>query len=258
MCATPTNTLTLGTNRALYQGELPATGWHRHASPVLLMGLSGRFALHLPSNGVSFGGAMGSVQTCHSALVDTGVEHVFDPCGEKVATMYLEPDSPEARSLRPHFAALGGVIFDPAVAVQARSSMDAYLRSFDLSSLLQLECPAFAPLDSRVAQSLVALRQPGDPDGLAVGRDAAAAAAHLSASRFNHLFRAEMGVSFRSYRVWSQVRAAMVALGTNPTLTRAALEAGFVDSSHFSRMFRQTFGMTPSSVLKPLKEIARI
>ncbi len=250
MCATPTNTLTLGTNRALYQGELPATGWHRHASPVLLMGLSGRFGLHLPHNT-----AGGGVQTCHSALVDTGVEHVFDPCGEQVALVYLEPDSAEARSLRPHFAAQGGVIFDPAVTVQARSSMDAYLRSFDLQSLLQLDCPSVAPLDSRVARSLLALRQMGEPTW---GRDAAAATAHLSASRFNHLFRAEMGVSFRSYRVWSQVRAAMVALGANPTLTRAALDAGFVDSSHFSRMFRQTFGMTPSSVLKPLKEIARV
>jgi AraC-like DNA-binding protein len=183
------------------------------------------------------------------------VEHVFDPCGEQVALVYLEPDSPEARSLRPHFAAQGGVIFDPAVTVQARSCMDAYLRSFDLPSLLQLDCPSVAPLDSRVARSLLALRQMGEP---AWARDAAAATAHLSASRFNHLFRAEMGVSFRSYRVWSQVRAAMVALGSNPTLTRAALDAGFVDSSHFSRMFRQTFGMTPSSVLKPLKEILRV
>ncbi|MES2582882.1 MAG: helix-turn-helix domain-containing protein [Pseudomonadota bacterium] len=252
MCATPTNTLTLGANRALYQGELPATGWHCHASPVLLMGLSGRFALHLPANGERIASG---VQTCHSALVDTGVEHVFDPCGEQVAMVYLEPDSAEARSLRPHFAAQGGVIFDPAVAVQSRSSMDAYLRSFDLASLLHLDSPAIAPVDARVSRSLLALRQPGDPTW---GRDAAAATAHLSASRFNHLFRAEMGVSFRSYRVWSQVRAAMVALGANPTLTRAALDAGFVDSSHFSRMFRQTFGMTPSSVLKPLKEIVRV
>ena len=255
MCATPTNTLTLGANRALYQGELPATGWHRHASPVLLMGLSGRFALHLPPNG---GGVASGMQTCHSALVDTGVEHVFDPCGEQVAMVYLEPDSAEARSLRPHFAAQGGVIFDPAVPVQARSSMDAYLRSFDLSSLLLLGCQPVAPLDSRVVRSLLALRQASEPSGSAVGRDAAAAIARLSASRFNHLFRAEMGVSFRSYRVWSQVRAAMLALGVNPTLTRAALDAGFVDASHFSRMFRQTFGMTPSSVLKPLKEIVLV
>ena len=86
-----TNTLTLGTDRALYVGELPATGWHRHAAPVLLLGLSGRFAVHL---------APGRVETCHSALIDMGVWHLFDPCGERVALVYLEPDSAEARSLR--------------------------------------------------------------------------------------------------------------------------------------------------------------
>ena len=62
-------------------------------------------------------------------------------------------------------------------------------------------------------------------------------------------------MSFRSYRVWSLVRAALGAVGSNPTLTQAALEGGFVDSSHFSHMFRNTFGMTPSSVLKPLKSV---
>ena len=240
------NTLTLGSNRALYQGDMPATGWHCHAAPVLLLGLSGRFALHL---------AQGGVQTCHSALVDTGVEHLFDPCGEQVALVYLEPDAPEARSLRPHFAAQGGVVFDAARPVKTRSSTDTCLRNFDMPALLRLDCRAAAPMDARIARSLQVLRQTGD---VAAGRDAAAAQAHLSASRYNHLFRAEMGVSFRSYRVWSQVRAAMAALASNPTLTHAALDAGFVDSSHFSRMFRQTFGMTPSSVLKPLQEIVRI
>lgn len=43
----------------------------------------------------------------------------------------------------------------------------------------------------------------------------------------------------------------MGALSADSRLTQAALAGGFVDSSHFSRMFRQTFGMTPSSVLKP-------
>ena len=100
-----TNTLTLGTDRALYVGELPATGWHRHAAPVLLLGLSGRFAVHL---------APGRVETCHSALIDMGVWHLFDPCGERVALVYLEPDSSEARSLRPWLGQQGGVVFDPA------------------------------------------------------------------------------------------------------------------------------------------------
>jgi AraC-like DNA-binding protein len=237
------NTLTLGADRALYVGDLPATGWHCHAAPVLLMGLSGRFALHWGS---------GQVDTCHSALVDAGVQHLLDPCGEQVALMYLEPDSREARSLRGLFAQQGGVLLDVAVPVRTRSTMDARLRHFDLQALLHLPCSDGRPLDPRVAHSLRTLRSPQDArlarDGLALG-------VQLSPSRFNHLFRAEMGVSLRSYRVWSQVRLALAGLAVSPRLTDAALHGDFSDSAHFSRMFRQTFGMTPSSVLKPLKEV---
>ena len=113
------NTLTLGTDRALYVGEIPATGWHCHASPVLLMGLSGRFAVHWGA---------GCVETCHSALVDAGVEHLFDPCGETVALVYLEPDSREARGVRGLLQQEGGVVLDVAVSVGARSAMEGYLR----------------------------------------------------------------------------------------------------------------------------------
>lgn len=239
-----TNTLRLGPDRALYIGELPATGWHRHPVPVLLIGLSGRFALRLSG---------GCVETCHSALLHAGVEHVFDPCGERVALMYLEPDSIEARRLRAEFARAGPLLFDPARRPVSGSRFARCLGDFDLSALLRFRCDDAPPtLDARVARSLAPLRKQRDAP---LERDLAAAGVQLSASRFNHLFRSEMGVSFRSYRVWSQIRATMIGFRAHGNLTDAALHGAFADSSHFSRMFRQTFGMTPSSVLKPLKEI---
>ncbi|WP_440108853.1 helix-turn-helix domain-containing protein [Acidovorax sp. BL-A-41-H1] len=241
------NTLTLGTDRALYLGDIPATGWHCHASPVLLIGLSGRFAVHWGA---------GRVDTCRSALIDTGVPHVFDPRGETVALVYMEPDSREARGLRGLFHQQGGVVLDVAAPVGARSAIEGYLRHFDLPALLR--CPPdfdAAPLDARVLGSLRLLRSPQGLAGPRLRRDMLAAEVALSASRFNHLFRAEMGVSLRSYRVWSQVRLAMAGLAVSPRLTDAALHGEFADSAHFSRMFRQTFGMTPSSVLRPLKDV---
>lgn len=241
------NTLTLGTDRALYMGDIPATGWHCHASPVLLLGLSGRFALHW---------GPGQAESCHSALIDASVPHVFDPRGETVALLYLEPDSREARGLRGMFRQQGGVVLDVAAPVGARSTTEGYLRHFDLSALLRCPLDLDAPLlDARVAHSLRLLRNPQWPGLPRLRRDTLAAEAALSASRFNHLFRAEMGVSLRSYRVWSQVRLAMAGLAVSPRLTDAALHGEFTDSAHFSRMFRQTFGMTPSSVLRPLKAV---
>lgn len=241
------SSLVLGADRALYQGDLPSTTWHCHASPVLLLGLSGRFVLHLRHKHHD------ERHTCHSALVGSGVEHVMDAAGEEVAAIYLEPDSAEARSLGQHFRALGGVIFDIATPVRTRATTQTRLSSFDLPALVTLRWQAAAPIDRRVARSLQHLRNPALADHR---RDTVAANVHLSASRFNHLFSSEMGVSFRSYRVWSQVRAAIAAMGSNPSLTRAALDAGFVDSAHFSRMFRQALGLTPSSVLRPLRELS--
>ena len=145
------NTLTLGANRALYLGDLPCTGMHVHAAPVLLTGLSGRFALHYPD---------GRSETCRSALIDVGVAHVFDPCGETVALMYLEPDAPEARGLRMHFARQGPVIYDPAQAVLGRHAVQARLRAFELNHLLAWPHAEAPPLDARVAQALQALRAP--------------------------------------------------------------------------------------------------
>lgn len=240
------NSLILGSDRSLYRGELPATGWHSHAAPVLLIGLSGRFVLHF---------AQGRTESCFSAWIDSGIEHVFDSCGEQVASMYLEPDAAQTRRWRAHFANHGGVVLDPGIRAQGRSNMDAYLRSFDLDALLPFHCADVAPMDARVAYSVNTLRRVGVP---MPSRGAMAQAAGLSESRFNHLFRAEMGVSFRSYRVWSQVRGALGALGADSRLTQAALEGGFVDSSHFSHMFRKTFGMTPSSVLKPLRDVTLV
>lgn len=240
------NSLILGSDRSLYRGELPATGWHSHAAPVLLIGLSGRFVLRLGQE---------RTESCHSAWIDSGVEHVFDSCGEQVATMYLEPDAVEARRWRAHFSNHGGMVLDPCIRAQGRSSMDAYLRHFDLDALLPFDSADVAPMDARVAYSARALRRLGMAPP---SRGALAQVTGLSESRFNHLFRAEMGVSFRSYRVWSQVRAALGALGTDSRLTQAALEGGFVDSSHFSHMFRKTFGMTPTSVLKPLRDVTLV
>lgn len=233
----------------MYRGELPATDWHSHAAPVLLIGLSGRFVLRL---------GQGRTESCHSAWIDSGVEHVFDSFGEQVATMYLESDAVDTRRWRAHFANHGGIALDPCIPVQGRSSMDAYLRNFDLDALLPFDNADVALMDARVAYSVNALRRHGMAPP---GRSALAQATGLSESRFNHLFRAEMGVSFRSYRVWSQVRGALGALGalgTDSRLTQAALEGGFVDSSHFSHMFRKSFGMTPSRVLKPLRDVTLI
>lgn len=77
-----------------------------------------------------------------------------------------------------------------------------------------------------------------------------AAQAHLSASRFAHLFRAESGLSLSRYVIWMRLQLALQAVAAGEKLTAAAHGAGFADAAHLSRCFRQVVGIMPSELQK--------
>jgi AraC-like DNA-binding protein len=229
----------LGADRSLYLGRLPATDWHRHGAPVLLIGLSGPIDVEV---------AGGARERCRSAMVAADVAHVLDPRGERVAVLYLEPDAPEFRTVRDRWLGDAHVAFDPARKPDDRAVVERRLERFDVEALLG---PSRGSLiDRRIARTLPSLRA----DAVA-GRDGMATLAALSASRFNHLFRAETGVSFRRYRLWTRLRGAIRSVASTQTLTDAALDGGFADAAHFSRVFRDMFGLAPSAVLKDLRRL---
>lgn len=73
-----------------------------------------------------------------------------------------------------------------------------------------------------------------------------AARVGLSASRFTHLFTAQVGIPLRRYVLWSRLRIAITRVQDGDALTGAAHGAGFVDSAHLTRTTREMFGLPPS------------
>ncbi|OGA80897.1 MAG: hypothetical protein A2711_07020 [Burkholderiales bacterium RIFCSPHIGHO2_01_FULL_63_240] len=80
---------------------------------------------------------------------------------------------------------------------------------------------------------------------------AADAAAHcgLSASRFMHLFKAEVGVGWRSFRAWKRARGLLNCVHSGENLTQLALTLGYPDATHFSHAIRQVTGLRPSDII---------
>ncbi|WP_049564516.1 helix-turn-helix transcriptional regulator [Nonomuraea sp. SBT364] len=73
-------------------------------------------------------------------------------------------------------------------------------------------------------------------------------AVHLSPSWLAHLFSAHVGIPLRPYVRWLRLQRAIGLVAGGETLTTAAHGAGFTDSPHFTRVFRDTFGTTPSEL----------
>ena len=67
----------------------------------------------------------------------------------------------------------------------------------------------------------------------------------LSVSRLRALSTHYFGVPFSKIIVWKQVNLAFQSLAKGASLADAAYDAGFADQAHFTRIPRDTIGVTP-------------
>ncbi len=72
----------------------------------------------------------------------------------------------------------------------------------------------------------------------------------LSRSHFNRLLKAETGMTFRKFVLYSKLIRSIEAMHQNTNLTQASYIGGFADQGHFSRTFHSNFGIIPSRTLK--------
>ncbi len=70
----------------------------------------------------------------------------------------------------------------------------------------------------------------------------------LSESRLAHLFRRDVGIPMRQYRLFLRAQEAIALIADGRSLTESAHLAGFADSAHFCRTCRKMFGSAPSAL----------
>jgi len=220
--------------------------WHAHHAHQVAVSLDGsclfRSAAHEPWR--PFAGA----------VIVSGRQHQFEFDGG-IAHLFVEPETPQGRSLHSSFAGSGIAALPDAechrmaqilaLALRAGQGGDALVASARAAWEGLAGGVAGTPVDLRVIKAIgyVAARVRA-PVSLA---DAAAAAA-LSPSRFRHLFVQETGTPFRAYLLWLRLNVAIQAAMAGASWTAAAHEAGFADSAHLARTFKRMFGFNPASV----------
>ena len=192
------------------------------------------------------------------AVVPPHLPHRFDGCGQRIAMLFVEPETAPGRALLERFgtAAISDLPADTAEATVA-PLRSAYLGGAGREALIELAQAAVASLaghepadggvDPRVSRAIAWVR--GRLDAPISLREAAEVA-NLSPSRFRHLFVAQTGVSFRAYLLWARVETAVGAAMSGQSWTTAAQDAGFADSAHLSRTCRRMFGIAPAALVK--------
>jgi len=241
----------LDDDKAVFAGPLGHNLDHAHNVAVYVVGIDGSFSMRV-------GG--GDWQCCRTALIPAGVPYEFDVGGNPISVFYIEPATASAEALAPlvrnAFEDNGALIGtdgeirlmrelyeDPTSAGWAGAALD------DLLGFVRRRMPH--PADHRISR-VVRYLYVHHGDLVPVAQ--VAAAAGLSASRFQHLFTQEVGVPFRRFRGWCRMRAAIREILTGSNFTQAAHAAGYADQAHFARHFRQTFGAPASHGLLNVRQ----
>jgi AraC-like DNA-binding protein len=194
-------------------------------------------------------------------IIGTRQPHAFAIEAADVAHIFVEPVTREGRALEEQ--RFGEKAPKPAIVPLPRTQIEGAISHLfhtwhDTRDAKRVVPAAHAligelaggtqprkPLDERLLRAIAFLRQNLDR---AVSLKEAAAAAHLSPSRFRHLFVEETGMTLRPYILWLRFMRAWEAVSAGDSLTAAAHHAGFADSSHLTRTSRRMFGLAPTAL----------
>jgi AraC-like DNA-binding protein len=190
-------------------------------------------------------------------IVPPNLVHSYSAQGSYGAMLFVDPDSIEGSWLSSTVANRITIAPDSRVAPAARalqSFCETPLESMDIGSLVRfmVEClcagaPPARRLDPRVSKALDSIAASAD---LRLSLEQVAASVFLSPTRFQHLFKQQVGLAFRRYILWRKVTRAMIAIARERTLAAAAQGADFADAAHLTRTFQQMFGLPPSILMQ--------
>jgi len=115
---------------------------------------------------------------------------------------------------------------------------------------------AFAtdPLPAKVAEIVRAMQ--ADPMRR-VSQDELVRCLGMERTRALRCFKAATGLTFRRFKLWSALQHATLRMAERELVRTAAMDAGFADTAHLSRVFSSMFGLSPSVAIAGLDERER-
>ena len=209
---------------------------HQHVAASLLVGLDQPIRVTVE----------GCLRQQRVVLVPPDVSQSLNSQGP-VAVVHLDPDEPAWRAL----SRLGGLDDRQQrwccaqIAALVRNGSEENARLF-LQGLRALADPL--PLDPRIADACRRMRAAEAVPAM----DALAERANLSASRFRHLFREQLGVSLKRYQLHLKCQRALALWRSGMNFTELAVAAGFYDQPHLNRTLRAMFDALPSRYARGL------
>ncbi|MBA1148181.1 helix-turn-helix transcriptional regulator [Ectothiorhodospiraceae bacterium WFHF3C12] len=233
----------MGTDRVFYLGLLGAPSLRNFGSLTVYASLQRPLRIALPG---------GDWVERDMAVVPPFQPHRIATDDQMIGAIMIEPESIDfgrlPAALQPTDGGPDAAMLErirAAYAYLQRIGMSASVEGLDGDQLFWGEALPRRHLDPRVEMIVERIAQAPNAQYTA---EECAAAAGLSFSRFLHVFKDDVGATFRKFRAWKRARSMLYHVTRRTTLLDVALEVGYPDSTHFSHSIRQVYGLPPREI----------
>ncbi|MCE9500586.1 MAG: AraC family transcriptional regulator [Leptospira sp.] len=231
-------------HRVLYAAQGMVAEFHRHYAVSIAITLGEPLFIETETSSDNY----------FAAIVPQNLFHKANSPGTKMILLLIDPESAECQSVAPFIQANKISKLDPALFFPLQKKFSDLLsgklnckEAWELHNEILFTISGIKPVkfnpDERILSITGKLRSEL-PENIRVGDLAKEVA--LSSDRLMRLFKEQLGLPIRRYLLWLRILESVKHLKNNSNLTEAAHAAGFSDSAHMSRTFKENFGIQPS------------
>lgn len=217
------------------------TDFHQHFETTLVLSQKQKFSIITPDSNYS----------STFCILPPNYYHILDASKvDDLIIIYIEPESKYAYLLNPSTNCASTIKLEKNYSIeQTFLNKD---NEFDISKVVRFldvhsSKKIASPIDTRISTIFQYAKNHHQKN---LNSKVLAKQVHLSESRFRHLFKKEVGISISKYLQWLRLREVGALIINGKDLSRASGYADFYDAPHFSRTFKEMFGIPPSKVLK--------
>lgn len=232
-------------SRAMLLGHSNTAVIHQHYPVEIYLGLNRDFKIDFGQGWVA----------CRSVLIESNVPHRFDSQNDWYVLLFMDPEIDMARRLcETHLNVKPATVLDLDPIKSCMEELQRFTRTaqtcdtarqlFDrIVAAYAGEGEPLPELDPRIKEVRKILEDM--PEKKASIKNIAQQV-YLSESRLTHLFKEQTGIPLSRYILYMRLMEAVKCVFYGEDLTTAAHHAGFADSAHLSRTYKQIFGLKPS------------
>jgi AraC-like DNA-binding protein len=229
------------------------TPFHSHNTLQLVFDIQNNFRFRLEN---------GQWHTYKTLIIRENVVHQLDTNKSVQLIIYLDAQTTFSRAIKSTFL-LDKEIYEPDLNIyHLANSVDiekaliqpeaAIMKNLVQKILSEICLKIAAPsLDKRIAmvEQIICTSEPTE-----FSIKTLAEKVFLSESRLRSLFKQVTGTTIHQYILYNKIRSATSQLMAGRTVSDAAFEGGFSDSSHLHKMMVREFGISPSDFLQKNKQ----